>query len=74
MVDKLKISSPVDWCIAVPYRNREGHFLTSRMCSYNRKLAQDKAVQFYYSGRLTWKQLYRKGYRAIRVQLTQVKW
>lgn len=71
---KLKIYSSVEWSIAVPYRNGSGHFITASMTSYNRKIAQDKAVQFYYNGRFTWKQLYRKGFRAIRVQLKKYEY
>ena len=63
----MQIENDTGWCASAPYRDGSGSFITLGLVSHSRKTAQDKAAIFWNK---SWKQLYRQGFRAIRVTLT----
>lgn len=58
------------WCVAVPCKDKTRSFIFMSGVARSRSEAQIKAVKHWSAGKLTWKQLYRRGYRAVRVILS----
>jgi len=65
----VKIEKDHGWCVAVPSQDKSRLYIFMSGVARSRKEAQVKAIKHWSNGKLSWKQLYRRGYRAVRVIL-----